>query len=44
MVDAEFLDLHAAEEVNIGCTAFDLLQLKNDAGLGHGFVVRIEQA
>lgn len=40
----EFLNLHAAEKVNIGCAAFNFPKFKIDAGLGDRVIVRIQKA
>lgn len=41
---SEFLNLHSAEKVDVGCAAFNFPQFKIDAGLGHRVVVRIQEA
>ena len=43
VVDAEGLDLHAAEEVHVRRASVDLAQLELDRSLGHRGIIRIEK-
>ena len=43
VMDAERVDLHASEKVDIGGAAVDLMKRKVDACLGHDLILRVEQ-